>query len=207
MHSGGRRVWSSPTRSTVVHPSRRSCGCLTQSHTRCTQSALDATPFQEPWQPARGNSPDLVNEQHSPKICRFSFMILLKLIELLYFWENGSEYQIIIDSQVYIYSVNSPVPQLASDKLNSSPLRTFELPVGSGLTGAAPACCPMSRQTRSVPGGRRAAAVLSPLEWRVQLAGRGKIKMMDGTSVFGILILHESTYSWSEINCSERQWV
>lgn len=54
-HSEGKRVWSSPTRSTAVHPSQRSCDCLTLSRTQCTQSALGATPFQEPLPPAWGN--------------------------------------------------------------------------------------------------------------------------------------------------------
>ncbi len=75
VHSEGRRGWSSPTRSTVVHPSRRSCDCLTLSRTRCTQSAPGATPFQEPLPPARGNSPKLTNEQRPPNI---SFMNMLK---------------------------------------------------------------------------------------------------------------------------------
>lgn len=54
-HSEGRRGWSSPTRSTVARPSRRSCGCPTPSHTRCRQSAPGATPFPELSPPAWGN--------------------------------------------------------------------------------------------------------------------------------------------------------
>ncbi len=80
----------------------------------------------------------------------------------------------------------------------------FELLVGSGLTEAAPACCPMSPRMRAAVG-RPAAVVLSPLDWQVQLAGKGEIKATDGTSVFGILILEEFIISlqlvWKEINC------
>lgn len=55
--SGGRRGWSSPTRSTAGRPSQRSCDSLTLSHTRCRQSAPGATPFPEPSPPAPGNKP------------------------------------------------------------------------------------------------------------------------------------------------------
>lgn len=51
--SAERRGWSSRSRSTVVRPSRKSCGCPTQSRTVCTQSALGATPSPEPWPPAQ----------------------------------------------------------------------------------------------------------------------------------------------------------
>lgn len=51
--SGGRRVWSSQTRSTADRPSRRSCGCPVQSRTPCRQSALGATPSPELSPPAK----------------------------------------------------------------------------------------------------------------------------------------------------------
>lgn len=74
VHSEGRRGWSSPTRSTVVHPSRRSCDCLTPSRTQCTQSAPGATPFQEPLPPAQGQK--LINEQRPLNIFFMKDVIL-----------------------------------------------------------------------------------------------------------------------------------
>lgn len=69
-HSGGRRGWSSPTRSTAVRPFQRSCDSLTLSHIRCRQSARGATPFRERLPPAPGDEAVF----HWPGSLRFLLM-------------------------------------------------------------------------------------------------------------------------------------